>query len=430
MTPLDFQHLFYALPDKYLLLDATGILLDFNASFAAAALGGRPRTEVLGRDFFEVWPPTSASEGEVVRASHEHVRRTQQPDTMPFIRYDVPSASAPGGYEQRYWEATHYPVVGDDGQLRYILQRTEDVTARQLAEVQRAETERQLAAEQERSRFILEAVPVMVWTATDSGERDYFNPRWLQFTGRALAEELNEGWLTGIHPDDEKRVRALWNQAVATHEPYQAEYRLRRPDGQYRWVLMRATPRVGTADNTFWVGGGTDIHDQKQLVAELQETNERQAELAEHQYAAYQQLRSQRQIFYNMFMEAPALVCVLSGPAHRYTFVNPRYQQLFAGRPLLDLPVAEALPELKDQGIIDLLDNVYQSGHTFYGNEIPLQLATTTGQPRDGYFNFTYQRFDEYEGQAGILVFAYDVTGLVQARKALEVLPGATPVTQ
>lgn len=425
MTPLDFRQLFYLLPDKYLLLDAGGTVLDLNNSHAAASLGGRSRAEVVGKHFLEAWPPSSDTEGDVVSDSQEVVRRTHQPHTMPLVRYDMPSATAPGGYEQRYWEATHYPVVDEQGELRYILQRTEDVTARTLAETQRAAAQQQLAAEQERSRFILETVPVMVWTATSTGERDYFNPRWLQFTGRALAEELHNGWHTGIHPEDLARVRGLWEAAVATGQPYQAEYRLHRPTGEYRWVLMRATRCVSATGDTFWVGGGTDIHDQKQLVAELQEAAERQAEIAEQQYVAFTQLRSQQQVFYQMFMEAPALVCVLSGPAYKYSFVNPPYQQLFAGRQLQGLSVAEALPELVDQGIIGLLDQVYQTGKTFYGNEVQLRLADAAGQYHDAYFNFTYQRFDEAEGQVGILVFAYNVTKLVQARKALEALPGA-----
>ena len=425
MTPLDFRQLFYFLPDKYLLLDAGGTVLDLNDSHAAASLGGRARAEVVGQHFLAVWPPNPSAASDVVSDSQEQVRRTHQPHTMPLVRYDMQSAAAPGGYEQRYWEATHYPVLDEQGELRYILQRTEDVTARTLAEAQRAAAQQQLAAEQERSRFILETVPVMVWTANRAGERDYFNPRWLEFTGRALAEELHGGWYTGIHPDDQARVRGLWEQAVAATQPYQAEYRLRRPDGQYRWVLMRATPSTSTTGDTFWVGGGTDIHDQKQLVAELQETNERQAEMAEQQYAAFQQLRSQREVFYNIFMEAPALICVLSGPTHRYSFVNPPYQQLFVGRQLAGLSVAEALPELVDQGIIGLLDNVYRTGKTYYGNESLLRLADAEGQLHEVYLNFTYQRFDEAEGRVGILVFAYDVTRLVQARKALEVSPGA-----
>ncbi len=425
MTPLDFKKLFYSLPDKYLLLDANGIVLDLNDSHAASSLGGRNRSEVAGHDFFEVWPPTSTTEANVVRSSHEQVRRTHQPHTMPLIRYDVPNDALPTGYEQRYWEATHYPVVDEQGQLRYILQRTEDVTARLQAEAQRTEAQRQLVVSQERSHFILESVPLMVWTADTNGERDYFNPRWLEFTGRTLQQELHNGWAECIHPDDVARVRALWDEAVAHGAPYQAEYRLRRADGQYRWVLMRSTPRLSHEGGVFWIGGGTDIHDQRQLVQELQENAERQADLAEQQYAAFQQVRNQQQVFYNMFMEAPAQICVLSGPEYRYTFVNSAYQQLFAGRPLLGLPIAEALPELVDQGIIDLLGKVYQTGQTYYGSEVALHLADANGARHEAYFNFTYQRFAEGDGQAGILVFAYDVTRLVQARKALEVLPGA-----
>jgi len=123
-------------------------------------------------------------------------------------------------------------------------------------------------------------------------------------------------------------------------------------------------------------------------------------------------------------------VCVLSGPTYRYSFVNPPYQLLFAERQLQGLSVAEALPELVGQGIIDLLDNVYRTGKTYYGNEVLLQLADAAGQLHDTYLNFTYQRFDEAENQIGILVFAYDVTQLVQARKTLEASPGAALIAQ
>jgi PAS domain-containing protein len=131
-----------------------------------------------------------------------------------------------------------------------------------------------------------------------------------------------------------------------------------------------------------------------------------------------------------MFVEAPANICVLSGPDYRYTFANPAYQQLFEGRQLLGLPIAEALPEVIDQDIVGWLNHVYQTGQTHYGNEVCLHLTTPGGEQRVAYFNFTYQRFEETEGQAGILVFAYDVTQLVQARQALENLPGASLSTQ
>ncbi|MFC7668266.1 PAS domain-containing protein [Hymenobacter humi] len=122
-------------------------------------------------------------------------------------------------------------------------------------------------------------------------------------------------------------------------------------------------------------------------------------------------------------MQAPAMICILRGPEHTFEFVNPVYQQIFPHRELVGHPVAEILPEIKDQGIVELLDKVYQTGETFNGNELKLQLERDASkQLRDSYFNFIYQQFREKDQPAGIMVFAFEVTDLVLARQALEQL--------
>lgn len=90
-----------------------------------------------------------------------------------------------------------------------------------------------------------------------------------------MEDSLGWGWLNSLHPDDRERVRQGWAQATPGTDDYQVEYRLRRHDGQYQWLLVRAVPRLNEAGQvTLWVGGGTDIHDQKELVRELTYTNE------------------------------------------------------------------------------------------------------------------------------------------------------------
>lgn len=378
----------------------------------------------MGKPFFEAYPASSASGAAQIRESHAHVRRFLEPHTMPLIRYDLARpAEQGGGLEEFYWQATHYPILGAEGQLAYILQRTQNVTEQLRAAQAAAEAQQRLTEEQERTRFILNNLPVLIWTATADGQRDYFNPRWLAFTGKAQADELGEQWLADLHPDDRARVRTQWARAVAAGTPYQVEYRLRRHDGQYRWILSRAHPRRDADGQlTMWVGGATEIHDQKLLVQEILEANEQQAALSEQAYQSYQLAESQKDTYQHLFIQAPALICILRGPEHRYEFVNTAYQSFFPDRQLVSRPVAEALPELADQGIVTLLDNVYQTGETFFGKELLIELQAQAGdthrQPK--YFNFTYQRFSEHDKVAGIMVFAFDVTELVNARKALE----------
>lgn len=422
--PVDYQQVFHSLPENFLLIapNPEATILDNTDSHVAVSL--KSREEAVGRPFFEAYPASSESGAAQIRESHEHVRRYLEPHTMPLIRYDLARPTEQGGgLEEFYWQATHFPILNAEGQLQYILQRTQNVTEQLRVARAAAEAQQKLAEEQERTKFILNNLPVLIWTATSDGQRDYFNPRWLAFTGKEMADELGEQWLTDLHPDDRARVHTQWRQAVAAGTPYQVEYRLRRHDGQYRWLLSRAQPRRNAEGQIdLWVGGATEIHDQKMLVQEILESNEQQAILSEQAYQNYQLAENQRLTYEGLFTQAPALICILRGPQHRYDFVNTKYQALFAGRTLVGLPVAEALPEVADQGIISLLDNVYQTGETFTGDEMRVDLQAQEGASgtRPGYFNFTYQRFSEQGKVAGIMVFAFEVTELVNARKALE----------
>ncbi|GAB3839693.1 PAS domain-containing protein [Hymenobacter jeollabukensis] len=420
---IDYQHLFRSLADNFLVIapDADATILDDTDRHAAVAM--KSRAEVVGKPFFEAYPAASQNEADIIRESHEHVRRHKEPHAMPLIRYDLERpAEQGGGLEERYWQATHYPVLDAAGNLQYIVQRTQDVTEQHLAEQHAQRMQQELAESQERARFTLEALPVMVWTTNPAGEVDYFNQRWQQYTGKSTEQLLGHAWTEDVHPDDRPRVIENWRQSVQSGEESQQEYRLRRHDGTYRWVLARSQPRRNADGRiTMWVGGAIDIHNQKQMVQELLDANEQQASLSDQAYQAYQLAESQRETFHNLFMQAPALICILRGAEHRFDFVNPPYQQLFAGRQLVGKTVVEALPEVIEQGFVDLLDRVYDTGETFYGNEIMIMVEQPDGQEaRPMYINFTYQLFFEGGQKAGIAVFAYDVTSLVQARKALE----------
>ncbi|WP_201980638.1 PAS domain-containing protein [Hymenobacter rubidus] len=418
---IDYQDLFRSLPGSYLLLAPDGTVLDNSNDHVTVSL--LPRAQAVGRDIFDAYPSAPESQRDLA-ASHEQVRRTLRPDTMPLLRYDLERpAELGGGTEERYWRLTHYPILDAAGQLQFILQMPQDVTAEHRAAEQAAQAQQALDEAQQRTQFILESLPVLVWTNRPDGTPDYFNQRWLDFTGKTLAEMKDIDWADLTHPDDRPGMLQGWQQALAAGTPFQYEYRLRRHDGQYRWLLIRASPRRDAAGRiSMWVGAANDIHEQRQMVQELLQANEQQAALSDQAYQLYQKAENQRETYESLFMQAPALICILRGPAFRYEFVNTAYQQLFQGRQLTGLPVLEALPELRNQGIQELLENVYRTGETFHGNEVPLQFQQADGSVYDGYFNFSYQLFQENDRPAGIMVFAFDVTDFVRARQALEQL--------
>ncbi|GAB3849191.1 hypothetical protein GCM10028822_13210 [Hymenobacter terrigena] len=417
----DYQRLFRSLPENLLLMMPDATIVDNTDGHVAASL--KPRAEVVGKTLFEAFPSVDQNEGDVIFQSHEHVRQHHTPHTMPLIRYDLAlPAEQGGGFEEMYWQATHYPILNEQGELEYILQRTENVTEAHRAALRAAQVQRDLDEAQDRTRFMLENLPVLIWTAAADGHRDYFNSRWLAFTGKPLAEQTGLQWTEAIHDEDRARVLATWQHSVKTGDLYQVEYRLRRHDGQYRWILVRAVPRRDAEGRiNLWVGGATDIHEQRQMVQELLTANEQQAALSEQAYQMYQKAENQRETYENLFTQAPAMICILRGPEHRYEFVNPTYQQLFPHRQLVGRTVAEVIPEVKDQGIITILDDVFRTGETFHGNELKMQLERdATSVLKDSYFNFIYQQFRENGEPAGIMVFAFEVTDLVMARKALE----------
>ena len=415
---LDYRALFRQLPENYLLLAPDGTILDNTDAHVQVSL--LPREQAVGRHIFDAFPGDPQSQADL-DASHEVVRRTGQPHAMPLLRYDIERPAAlGGGTEERYWQITHYPRLDNRGELQFILQQSQDVTEATLAARRSEATQLALAEATERNRFVLESLPVMVWSTRPDGHATSFNARWLSYTGRALADTLGVGWAADLHPDDLERTVLLWDAARAQNQPYQAEYRMRRHDGSYRWHLAQGVPRLGPAGEVLmWVGCNVDIDDQRNLVNELQGSIEQQALLSDQAYQNLQLAQQQRQTLFNLFMKAPAMISIVRGPEHRYEFANEQFSQLVKHPEIVGRTVAEVFPEFVGQGIVAMLDQVFANGETVTGNELRVELQEAGGQVRDGYYNFVYQRFDENGAPAGITAYAYDVTELVQARQAL-----------
>ena len=106
-------------------------------------------------------------------------------------------------------------------------------------------------------------VPLMMWRSDAEGRAIHQNECWLTFTGRPLEEELGDGWRRGLHPDDFERHAKLVSEAFAAREPFTVEFRLRRHDGAYRWLLDTARPLMEGGRFTGYLGSCFDITDRK-----------------------------------------------------------------------------------------------------------------------------------------------------------------------
>jgi PAS domain S-box-containing protein len=132
-----------------------------------------------------------------------------------------------------------------------------DITERRLMDNARSESEA-------RFRLVANAAPVLIWMSGTDKLCNYFNDPWLQFTGHSLDQELGNGWTEGVHPEDLQRCLETYTTAFDKREPFKMEYRLRRYDGEYRWVYDIGVPRFN-ADGTFagYIGSCTDTTEHK-----------------------------------------------------------------------------------------------------------------------------------------------------------------------
>jgi PAS domain S-box-containing protein len=115
-----------------------------------------------------------------------------------------------------------------------------------------------------RFRLMADVVPVLIWTCGADARCTWFNTSWLRFVGRHIEQDLGDGWTDSIHPDDLERCLDVYSKSFAARQPFSVEHRLRRHDGEYRWVLNSGTPLfapVGQFDG--YVGSCIDITDSR-----------------------------------------------------------------------------------------------------------------------------------------------------------------------
>ncbi|MBN8418726.1 MAG: PAS domain S-box protein [Verrucomicrobia bacterium] len=169
--------------------------------------------------------------------------------------------------------------------------RSPPVTAQTSLRLQRARpTRTQLEAQNEsltaselRFRLIMDSAPVLVWVSDTEKQFIWFNKPWLEFTGRTTEQETGEGWAENVHPDDLERCMTLYASSFEKRVPFEMTYRLRRHDGEYRWLLDKGIPLHGLREEfAGYIGSCVDITEQRQTQNELERrVAERTTELLE-----------------------------------------------------------------------------------------------------------------------------------------------------
>ena len=158
----------------------------------------------------------------------------------------------------------------------------ERVGARREQELEELEQAlHQASANEARFRELADTAPVFIWTADADGLVDFINKGWLDYTGRALEDELGDSWALGVHPDEQEGVTDSWWRAFRRRVPWEREYRLLGRDGEYRWIVDRGVPRFEGERLVGYVGTATDIHQRKEVERKLSEAYQRDHAVAE-----------------------------------------------------------------------------------------------------------------------------------------------------
>lgn len=279
---IDFEALFGASPNPYVLMAADLTIVTMNDAYLATTM--RERDDLTGREMFDAFPSDPASEShQLLRNSFARVLETGEADEIALIRYDIPLPS--GGFEERYWSATHTPLL-HDGKVAYILQHTVDVT---------------------------------------------------ELHGlRTFAAEA------GHYARDETGV---FQRAHAVQEANQS--------------LAQETQRLRT-----------------------------------------------------LFEQAPGFIAVITGTDLRFQLANAAYRRLVGNRDVIGKTLAEALPEVVDQGFQTLLQQVQATGEPYIGRGASVMLEAEGGGPlEERFLDFIYQPISIANGEiTGVFVQGHDVT--------------------
>jgi len=170
----------------------------------------------------------------------------------------------------RWLDLVGHFLPPDGGPVRMIGVLT-DNTEQHLAE----ET---LRASEERFRIMADTAPVMIWMAGTDKLCTFFNKPWLDFTGRSLEAEFGNGWTEGIHPEDVEHCLQTYVACFEARRPFGMDYRLRRHDGEYRWIFDQGVPRFSSSGKFLgYIGSCVDVTERKQAEAEREKLAEEQA---------------------------------------------------------------------------------------------------------------------------------------------------------
>jgi PAS domain S-box-containing protein len=229
-----------------------GIIVSWNA--AAQRLFGFSEAEAIGQPITILIPDELCHEEDKFLQSLTAGERVEHYETVRIAK----------GGKRVAVSLTISPVRDSERRIVGFSKIARDITDRKRAEQVLRESE-------ERFRLVANGAPVLIWMSGTDKLCNFFNQGWLNFTGRSIEEELGDGWISGVHPDDVQSCHRIYSESFDSRSDFEMEYRLRRFDREYRWIVDYGVPRF-ESDGTFcgYIGTCVDITERKILAESLQ----------------------------------------------------------------------------------------------------------------------------------------------------------------
>jgi PAS domain S-box-containing protein len=240
-------------------VDAQG-LYTYASPSVAKIMGYTPEELVGKKHFYDLFDP-SVREKLKAAAFQAFARRR--------VFRDFPNRNLSKGGKIVHLETSGVPMLDPVGNLTGYRGSDTDVTGRKRVEEALQESEA-------RFRMVANSAPVLIWMSGPDRLCNFFNKSWLDFTGRALEQELGNGWAEGVHPDDLAGCLKVYAESFDARRAFNVEYRLRRYDGEYRWISDHAVPHYDAERNFLgYIGSCVDLTERKQAEEEMRQSEER-----------------------------------------------------------------------------------------------------------------------------------------------------------
>jgi PAS domain S-box-containing protein len=302
--------------------------------------------------------------------------------------------------DEKRWFVVRVSRFDSDEPCRVVVAH-ENITARKLAEV--AESNLRIKYQTLAEQAIAGVYIIQNYRLT------YVNPQFSTICGYSSDEALAMPDFREMvieidrHKVEDQIERRLSGEVKEVHYGF----RIRRKDGSVAHVEAH--------------GGLIDYDGEPAIMGVLLDVTDR-VQMENERQRLHIEIQHERTRLKDVFMHAPVSICMLAGPDHVFEMANPRYYELVGQRDILGKPVAEALPEVVDQGLVRILDGVYQTGVPRIATELEVQLRrTASGESDTRIVNFVYHPLAGTDGRStGILVHGVDVTDQVRARQEAE----------